>query len=116
MIMLPRVAVWACAILLAVAFVFAGMSKLQDPSSLRWAERFANWGYPTNASYAVGVLEILGGLGVLIPKSRRAAAAILVALMVGAIGTHAVQAEFQRLIPPVLLGGLALLLYSSRRR
>jgi len=115
-IKLPGVAVWACAIFLAVAFVFVGISKLQDPSAVRWTERFAHWGYPANASYVVGVFEILGGLGVLIPRWRRAAAAILVALMIGALCTHAVQAEFPRLIPPLVLGGLALLLYSSRLR
>jgi len=44
------------------------------------------------------------------------AAAILVALMFGALCTHAVHAEFPRLIPPFVLGGLAFLLYSSRLR
>ena len=116
MITLPRPAVWACAIFLAVAFVLVGASKLEGPSAVRWAERFVNWGYPANAQYVIGVLEILGGLGVLIPKWRRAAAATLVALMIGALGTHAVQAEFPRLIPPLVLGGLAFLLYSARLR
>ena len=113
-ISIPRAAVWACGALLAVAFVFSGMSKLAGPSAMRWAERFAGWGYPDNAQYVVGVLEILGGLGVLIPKWRRGAAAILVALMIGALGTHAVNAEFSRLIPPLVLGGLALLMYWAR--
>ena len=105
---------WACAIFLAVAFVFVGISKLEGPSAMRWTERFAHWGYPANAQYVIGVFEILGGLGVLIPRWRRAAAAILVALMIGALCTHAVHAEFPRLIPPLVLGGLAFLLYSSR--
>ena len=116
MITLPRAAVWGCAIFLAVAFVFVGISKLEGPSAIRWTERFVNWGYPANTQYVVGVLEILGGLGVLIPKWRRAAAATLVVLMIGALGTHAVHAEFPRLIPPFVLGGLAFLLYSSRLR
>jgi putative oxidoreductase len=114
MIRLPRAAVWACAIFLAVAFVFVGISKLRDPSAVRWAERFALWGYPPYASYVIGVFEILGGMGVLIPTWRRAAAAILVALMIGAFCTHAVQGEFPRLIPPLVLGGLAALLYAAR--
>ena len=116
MITLPKAAVWACALLLAVAFVFVGMSKLEGPSAMRWTERFVNWGYPANTQYVIGVLEILGGLGVLIPKWRRAAAGTLVALMIGALGTHAVHAEFPRLIPPLVLGGLAFLMYSARPR
>ncbi len=116
MVSIPRAAVWVCGILLAAAFVFSGILKLAGPSALRWAERFAAWGYPENAQYVIGVLEILGGLAVLIPKWRRGAAAILVALMIGALGTHAVNAEFPRLIPPLVLGGLALLMYFARPR
>jgi putative oxidoreductase len=115
-ITLPRAAVWACAIFLAVAFVFAGILKLEGPSAVRWTERFVQWGYPANAQYVIGVLEILGGVGVLIPKWRRAAAATLVVLMIGALGTHAVHGEFPRLIPPLVLGGLAFLMYSARPR
>src|SRR5438045_8409769 len=81
---------------------------------MRWSRRFAHWGYPPCGRHVIGVFEILGGLGVLIPRWRRAAAAILVALMIGALWTHAVQSEFRRLIPPLVLGGLALLLFSSR--
>ena len=116
MITLPRAAVWTCAIFLAVAFVFVGILKLEGPSAVRWTERFVQWGYPANTQYVIGVLEILGGVGVLIPKWRRAAAATLVVLMIGALGTHAVHAEFQRLIPPLVLGGLAFLMYSARPR
>lgn len=113
MIRLPRVAAWAVAILLAAVFAMVGFSKLEGASAMRWSERFARWGYRAEARYVVGVLEILGGLGVLIPQSRRAAAALLAPLMIGAMGTHAVNAEFARLIPPLILGGLAGLLYSS---
>ena len=113
---LPRAAVWTCAIFLAVTFVFVGILKLEGPGAIRWTERFVNWGYPAHAQYVIAVLEILGGLGVLMPKWRKAAAATLVALMIGALGTHAVHAEFPRLIPPLVLGGLALLLCSARPR
>jgi putative oxidoreductase len=112
-ITLSRAAVWTCAIFLAVAFVFVGISKLEGPSAGRWTERFVQWGYPANAQYVIGVLEVLGGVGLLMPKWRRAAAATLVALMIGALDTHAVHAEFPRLIPPLVLGGLAFLMYSA---
>ena len=114
MIRLPRIAVWACAIFLAVAFVLVGFSKLEGASARGWTARLTQWGYPANARYLIGVFEILGGLGVLIPRWRRAAAAILVAVMVGALCTHVVHGEFPRVIPPLILGGLACLLYSSR--
>jgi uncharacterized membrane protein YphA (DoxX/SURF4 family) len=100
-IKLSRPAVWACAIFLAVAFVLVGISKLEGPSAMRWTDRFAQWGYPASAQYVIGVLEIFGGLGVLIPRWRRAAAAILIALMIGALCTHPFtlnsRASFRRL-------------------
>jgi len=112
---LRGIAVWACAIFLAAAFVSVGVSKLAGGSATRWAERFAQWGYPANTQYAVGVLEILGGLGVLIPRWRRAASLILLALMAGALCTHLVHAELPRVVPPLVLGGLAFLMYWSQR-
>ena len=69
-----------------------------------------------SASGLIGSLEILGGIVLLIPRCRRAAAALLVAVMIGALFTHAVHGEHPRLIPPLVLGGLAFLLFSSRLR
>jgi len=116
MMSLRRIAVWAIAIFLAVIFIYAGISKLRGTSAIGWAERFGRWGYPVGASYLVGVIEILGGIAVLIPRWRRAASLTLVALMIGALCTHVVNAEFPRIIPPVVLGGLALLMYRSKSR
>ena len=50
----------------------------------------------------------------LIPGWRRPAAAILVALMLGAFGTHAGHGELSRLGPPLVLGVIAFLIYWSR--
>ena len=116
MIRLPRAAVWAIAIFLAVAFVAVAMSKVGGASAMRWAERFQQWGYPANAEKVVGLFEVLGGLAVLVPGWRRAASLTLGALMVGALGTHAVHAEFARVVPPLVLGGLASLMYLSHGR
>ena len=112
---LRKIAVWAGAIFLAVAFVAVGASKLGGASAMRWTERVAGWGYPANAQYFIGVLEILGGIGVLIPRWRLTASLTLAALMLGALCTHLVHAEFPRVIPPLVLGGLAFLMYWLRR-
>lgn len=110
MIRLPKAAVWALTIFLAGAFVLVGISKLGGPSAIRWAGRFARWGYPAGVQYTVGVFEILGGFGLLIPRWRRAAAAILVCVMIGALCTHVIHGELPRIVPPLVLGGLAFLL------
>ncbi len=109
---LRRVAMWACVIVLAVVFVLVGTSKLRGSSAVRWSERFDQWGFPPPVRPVVGVLEILGGVGLLIPKSRRAAAATLIALMVGAVLTHLVNAEPFRLAAPLILGGMAVFILS----
>jgi putative oxidoreductase len=114
---LRRIAMWACVVVLAVVFVLVGTSKLRGPSAVGWSKRFGRWGFPAHTHSVVGVLEVLGGLGLLIPKSRRAAAALLIALMIGALFTHLVNAEPLRLVPPLILGGMAALVLSwSARR
>jgi len=115
-IKLPKAVVWAIAIVLAIVYVYAGVSKVGGPSASGWAGRLARWGYPPNTRYVIGALEMLGGLGVLIPRWRRPAASVFVVVMVGALRTHAVHGELTRLIPPLVLGGLAFLSYSSRTR
>jgi|SoiMethySBSTD1v2_1073268.scaffolds.fasta_scaffold15889_6 putative oxidoreductase len=116
MVRLRSAAVWVGAIFLGVVFVAVGLSKFAGASAMRWSERFGQWGYPANTSYVVGVLELLGGLGVLIPRWRRAASLTLGVLMTGALCTHLVHAEFPRVIPPLVLGGVAFLMYWSQRR
>ena len=115
MLKIPRPAIWALAILLMVVFVLVGTSKLAGPSATRWSERFVHWGYPAGAAGLIGVLEIVSGLAVLLPKTRRPAAAMMVGLMLGALATHLVHGEFLRLIPPFVLGGFAFLVYTSGR-
>lgn len=115
MVTIRKAAVWTAAIVLAVGFVAVGALKLGGASAMRWAERFEQWGYPANAHYVIGVFEIIGGLAVLIPRWRRAASLMLVVLMTGALVTHVVNGEFSRVVPPLVLGGLAGLMFWSTR-
>ena len=110
MVTLHRASVLAGAIVLGLGFIVVGTLKLGGLSAMRWGQRFEQWGYPRTLSYVVGILEILAGLGVLIPRWIRASSLTLGALLAGAVYTHVVNAEFPRVIPPLVLGGLALLL------
>src|SRR5262245_30690002 len=111
-----RAVIWTVAILLATAFVLVGLSKLAGPSALRWGERLAHWGYPVASQYVIGALWILAGVGWLIPKVRRSAAATVIGMMIGAMCTHFVNAEYPRLIPPLVLAALALVAMFDRPR
>ena len=102
-----RIVSWILSILLALVFVAVGTSKLMGPASVHWAERFQRWGYPSGSSYVIGILEIVAGIAIVIPRWRRMAATTLMIIMAGALCTHALHGEWQRVIPPLFLASLA---------
>jgi putative oxidoreductase len=113
---LRLVAVWTLAIIIGLFFVLAGFSKLAGPSGTDWAVRFSHWGYPAASRYAIGGIEILAGLGLLVPPLRRLAAITLMVVMAGALLTHLLHGEVVRILPPLILGGLSFGLYSWQPR
>ena len=110
---LSPAATWSISIILALLFAAVGLSKLWGPSSARWSDRFLNWGYPVGFQYVVGGVEIISGLTLLVPRSRRPAAVSLTLVMAGAVGTHLIHSELPRIIAPLILGILAFLLFLS---
>lgn len=82
------VMLWILAILLAVSFVPTGLGKFTDPG---WVEVFLSWGYPGAFAYVVGMLEILAGLALLLPRSAAWGSSTLVVIMSGALITHALH-------------------------
>jgi putative oxidoreductase len=113
---LRLVAVWTLAVVIGLFFVLAGFSKLAGPSGTDWAVRLSHWGYPAATRYAIGGIEILAGLGLLVPPLKRLAAASLMVVMAGALLTHLLHGELVRVLPPLILGGLSFVLYSWQPR
>lgn len=89
-----KITAWVCASLLALQFLAAGFGKLRVTSLERWH----HWGYPDGFMHLIGVLELLGGIGVLIPKLRKWAAIGLIGIMLGAAYTHIKHDEIDRLL------------------
>ena len=114
--MLRTAAIWTIAVVIGLLFVLVGWAKLAGPSGIGWAVRLSHWGYPAASRYAIGGIEILAGLGLLVPPLRRSAAITLMVVMVGALVTHLIHGEFVRLLPPLILGGLLCGLYSWQPR
>lgn len=82
----------AVARILALVFALSGAAKL---AGLEFeVQAFARWGYPLWFMVAVGAAEVTGALALLVPRLQALAAAALSALMVGAIGTHVIHAEW----------------------
>ena len=80
------IAVWVICVLLAALFAFAGVPKVMgDP---RAVEGFAKAGFASWFLLFIGLAEISGAVGLLIPKLRFWAASGLFIIMIGAVSTH----------------------------
>jgi uncharacterized membrane protein YphA (DoxX/SURF4 family) len=109
---LAVVLTWGLQILMGVMFVALGTGKFNDPG---WARSFARWGYPEGFHFVIGVAEALGGLALLVPRFVPYGAALLMAVMLGAVLTHAVHGETNRLMVPLVYTALVGLVGWLRR-
>jgi putative oxidoreductase len=78
-----HVALWVLQVLAALVFVTASLPKLA--ASEQAVQGFADIGFGVTGMYVIGVLELLGAIGLLVPRLCGLAGAALVALMVGAV-------------------------------
>lgn len=109
------IALWIVQILLALVFVLTGLLKVALPvERLRQRMNWAKHATPA-VIRLVGVLELLGALGLVLPAATRilpwltpAAAFGLILTMIGAIVLHVRLKEMQMVGGPVLLLLLAL--------
>ena len=99
-----NITLWIVQALLALAFLSAGGAKLlgrPDMVALFEAIGIGQW-----FRYVTGILELTGAVLIVVPKTSSVGAALLVAIMVGAITANVIL--HTTIIPP-----LALLLLSS---
>lgn len=89
---------WVLQVLLGLAFIASGFNKLRDLSAT--IGMFGKLGLPTVLAYVIGGAELLGGIGLLIPRLTRLAAMGLIVIMIGAVFMHATK------IPGGLVGGV----------
>ncbi len=110
-----RIAATVLQVLLALAFLGAGGSKLYKAEQL--IPEFQEFGLPFAAIYIIGGLEIAGAIGLWIRPLRKLAALGLACLMLGAIGSHikAAHALGQSVPSAVLLVLLVSLLLLWRK-
>ena len=86
----PRLKITDWIVRAAVAFIFisSGLEKFGIGGGREWIGIFNRIGWGDWFRYLTGVLEILGGVLLMIPITSTAGAALLVACMVGAILAH----------------------------
>lgn len=115
-------ALWTAQVLLAAIFLATGLTKLTQPRAQLAAGPMSWAADVTDAEFrAVGLLEVLGALGLVLPGALGIApvltplAAVGLALtMIGAIATHVRMGETDRLAVPIVL--LALTLFVAVER
>jgi putative oxidoreductase len=89
---------WVLQGLLGLAFIASGARKFMDlPGTVAM---FGSLGMPGALAYVVAGGEVLGGIGLLVPRFVRPAALGLIVIMLGAVVMHATK------IPGGLAGGV----------
>ena len=104
---------WLLQVLVGGLFILIGVLKFRDPN---WARMFARWGYPDGFYMVIGVLEALAGVAVLVPRTARYGAVLIMIIMAAAAITHATHNEMQRFMAPVMYLLLAGAVAWLRRR
>jgi putative oxidoreductase len=107
------VGLWIVTVLLAVAFLGAGGSKLAGTPM--HAENFARWGYPLWFLYVTGAIEVVAALLVLVPRTATLGAGLVFGTMVGAVLTHLKAGETSQVVAPLILLGLGVIVGLARR-
>lgn len=104
---------WCLRVALAFVFLVAGGTKFWSPA---WAIRFAAWGYPGWCRWAIGALEVVAAVLLLISRTEKWAALTLVAVMTGAAATHLLNGETPRLVVNVAIAALLIVVERTSGR
>ncbi len=98
-------------ILVAVAFALAALGKLTGAAT----PMFEGWGYPAWFALLIGVLELAGAIGLLIPGMTRFAIYGLTAILVGAAYTHIANGEGLQVLRPLVFAIMLWVIWALRR-
>ena len=96
---------------LAAMFIMPAAFKLLNVGIA--VEHFATWGLPLWLMHFIGASELAGAIGLLVPRTRLAAAFSLFLLMVGGLVTHLVNGEYVFALMPIVYGAGLLALIAS---
>jgi putative oxidoreductase len=80
---------WILQALLAAMFIYGGSQKLLNLDATM--TMFGNLGLPGWFGGFIGAAEVLGGIGLLVPRTVRPAAMGLIIIMIGAVFMHATK-------------------------
>lgn len=109
-----RIALWVVQVLLGLAFLMAGVMKSTQPIDELAKQLVWPGAVPAAMVRFIGISELLGGLGLILPAATRIkpvltplAGAGLAVVMVLAAGFHVMRGEYQALPINLVMGALA---------
>jgi putative oxidoreductase len=105
-------AVWTVSVLLAALFLFAGSMKFLRAEA---AAEFAELGYADWFRVLIGVVEIVAGLALVVPRTAFWAAGALAVVMVGAVVTLVRLGKVGEAVVPFVVLVLLILVGYVRR-
>lgn len=116
---LKNIALWIIQVLLALLFMFSGVMKFVMPIEVMTKQV----PLPASFLYFIGVAEILGGIGLVLPwllGIKRfltpLAAGGLTIIMIGATAITAIYVSIPQAVLPLVIGVLTALVTFGRRR
>ncbi|SRR6266481_6376725 len=107
-----KIALWTISILLGAMFVFTGLAKLMQLDNAK--VMFVHYGYPPWFAVLIGISEVLGGIGLLVPRLAAIAAIGISIIMAGATYTHFTHQQYGYGLIPIVL--ILLLIMVARMR
>ncbi len=104
---------WIAVILLALPIGAAGVGKLMGVDMLH--QSFKLMGLPEWFGYFIGLCELSGAIGLLVPRLSATAATGILAIMLGAIGFHVFFTPLSAAVPALVLALMAITVISARK-
>jgi uncharacterized membrane protein YphA (DoxX/SURF4 family) len=105
---------WTFGLFLAWVFLRQGIAKFSDQSG--WAQAFRLWHFPVWFRVLVGIVETTAALLLLTRRTAAAGAALVMAVMIGAMGTHVYWGHPGQVTSEILPLCLATIVAVGRRR
>jgi uncharacterized membrane protein YphA (DoxX/SURF4 family) len=93
---------WILVVIVALLFGLTATAKLGGMS----AEQFVNWGYRPWFAIVIGVVEAVGAVLLLVPRTMRWGVYLLSMVMAGAVVTHLANAEGLQIMRPMIFAAV----------
>lgn len=108
------IGIWILILVLAVPMAAAGAAKLASVEALH--QSFALLGLPSWFGYFIGLCELLGAIGLLIPRLSSLAASGILIIMIGAMYFHINHPPLEQIVPAIVFAVLAISIAVIRKK